>query len=138
MTETDHLKPLSKRFAAGSAVFIVGLGVTVLVGWFFHDPLLVQFVPQLPPMTRNAGLCFLLCGLALLMIALKRSRWLVIVCTGIVSIVSILTIVEYVFRVNAGIDELLGHPISASSSLARDAWRRFRRFVLPWVRLGCC
>ena len=108
MTETDHLKHLSKRFAAGSAVFIVGLGVTVLVGWFFHQSALVELVPKLPPMTRNAAVCFLLCGVALLMIALKRSRWLVIVCTGIVSIVSVLTIVEYVFRVNAGIDELLG------------------------------
>src|SRR5262245_19983025 len=97
VTETDHLKPLSKRLAAGSAVFIVGLGVTVLVGWFFHYPALVQFLPQLPPVTRNAGLCFLLCGVALLMVVLKRSRWLVIVCMGIVSIVSVLTIVEYVF-----------------------------------------
>ena len=108
MTETDHLRPLSKRFAAGSAVFIVGLGVTVLVGWFFHYPTLVQFLPQLPPLTRNAAACFLLYGLALLMVVLKRSRWLVIVCTGIVSILSVLTIVEYVFHVNAGIDELLG------------------------------
>ena len=108
MTETDHLKHLSKRFAAGSAVFIVGLGVTVLVGWFFHQSALVELVPQLFFMTRNAAVCCLLCGVALLMIALKRSRWLVIVCTGIVSIVSVLTIVEYVFRVNAGIDELLG------------------------------
>src|SRR5262249_58132681 len=58
--------------------------------------------------TRNAAVCLLLCGVALLMIALKRSRWLVIVCMGIVSIVSVLTIVEYFFRVNAGIDELLG------------------------------
>src|SRR5262249_40872858 len=43
-----------------------------------------------------------------LMVVLKRSRWLVIVCTGIVSIAGVLTIVEYVFHVNAGIDELLG------------------------------
>src|SRR5215831_11706696 len=106
--ETDHLRPLSKRFAAGSAVLIIGLGVTGLLGWLFHKPALFQFLPQLPPMTRNASVCFLLCGVALLMVALKSSRWLVIVCTGIVSIVGILTILEYVFRVNAGIDELLG------------------------------
>src|SRR5262249_60412341 len=79
-----------------------------LVGWFFHQSALVQLVPQLPPMTRNAAVCLLLCGVALLMIALKRARWLVIVCTGIVSIVSVLTIVEYFFRVNAGIDAVLG------------------------------
>src|SRR5262245_18439027 len=59
-------------------------------------------------MTRNAAACFVLCGLALLMVALKRSRWLIIICTGIVTIVSVVTIVEYVFDVNTGLDELLG------------------------------
>src|SRR5262245_649739 len=108
MTETDHLRPWQKRFAAGSAIFIIGLGLTVLVGWVFHYPTLVQFKPQLPPMTRNAGACFVLSGLALLLVALKRSRWLIVICTGIVSILSVLTIVEYVFHVNLGIDELLG------------------------------
>ena len=108
MTETDHLKALPTRLAVASALFILGLGVTVQLGWFFHHPALVQFKPHLPPMTRNASVCFLLCGLALLMVALKRSRWLVIVCMGIVSVASVLTIVEYVFGVNAGIDELIG------------------------------
>jgi PAS domain S-box-containing protein len=99
---------LPKRFAAGAAVFIAGLGVTVLVGWFFHKPTLVQLAPDLPAMTRNASACFLLCGLALLMVVLKRARSLAIVCAGIVSTLSVLTIVEYVFRVNLGIDQLLG------------------------------
>jgi PAS domain S-box-containing protein len=84
------------------------LGVTVLAGWFFHNPTLVQLQPQLPPTTRNAAACLLLCGLALLMEALRGPRWLVAACAGIVGAVSVLTIVEYVFRVNAGIDELLG------------------------------
>src|SRR5262249_29277742 len=131
VTETDHLKHLSKRFAAGSAVFIVGLGVTVLVGWFFHQSALVELVPQLPPMTRNAAVCFLLCGVALLMIALKRSRWLVIVCTGIVSIVSVLTIVEYVLRVDACIHELLG----ASPTPVATSWPR-RLGSVGWVWFG--
>jgi PAS domain S-box-containing protein len=108
VSETDHLRPLPKRFAVSSAVFMVGLGVTVLVGWFVHEPALVQLLPQLPPTTRNAAACFLLSGLALLMVALQRARWLVIVCTVIVEIVSVLTMVEYVFGVNVGIDELLG------------------------------
>jgi hypothetical protein len=29
--------------AAGSAVFIFALGLTVLAGWFFHTPGLIQF-----------------------------------------------------------------------------------------------
>jgi PAS domain S-box-containing protein len=96
------------RLAAGSAVFVIALGLTVLAGWFSHTPALVQVLPQLPPMMRNTAACFMLCGLALLMVALRSPRWPLVVCAGIVSAVSVLTIVEYVFGVNAGIDELLG------------------------------
>ncbi len=108
MIETVRLRPWPTHLAAGSAVFNVALGLTVLVGWFSHTPALVQLLPQLPPMTRNAAACFVLCGLALLMVALRSPRWLVVVCAGMVSVVSILTLVEYVFHVNSGIDELLG------------------------------
>jgi signal transduction histidine kinase/DNA-binding response OmpR family regulator len=94
--------------AAGSAVFIVALGLTVLAGWFSHTPALIQLLPHLPPMTRNTAACFVLCGLTLLMVALGSRRWLVVVCAGMVSAVSLLTIFEYVFSVSAGIDELLG------------------------------
>jgi uncharacterized membrane protein YciS (DUF1049 family) len=89
-------------------VFVVALGLTVLAGWISHTPALVQLLPHLPPMTRNAAVCFLLCGLALLMVALGSPRWPVVVCAGIVSAGSLLTIFEFVFRLNAGIDELLG------------------------------
>jgi PAS domain S-box-containing protein len=106
--ETVRVTPWPTRLAAGSAVFMVALGLTVLAGWFSHTPALVQVLPQLPPMTRNAAACFLLCGLAFLSVALKGPRWLVVVCAGIVGTVSVLTIVEDVFGVDAGIDELLG------------------------------
>ena len=59
-------------------------------------------------MTRNTAACFVLCGLALLLVALGRPRWLAVVCAGMVGVLSLLTIFEYVFGVNAGIDELLG------------------------------
>ena len=108
MTETARVSTWPTRLAAGSAVFIVALGLTVLAGWFSHTPALIQLLPQLPPMTRNAAACFVLCGLALLIVALKGPRWLVVACAGTVSAVSVLTIIEYVFGVNAGVDELLG------------------------------
>jgi PAS domain S-box-containing protein len=89
-------------------MLIVALGATVLVGWFSHTTALIQFKPHLPPMTRNAAACFVLCGLALLMVVRKGPRWLVVVCAGIVSALSVLTLVEIVFGVNVGINELLG------------------------------
>ena len=108
VTETVRVCPWQTRVVVGSAVCIVALGLMVLAGWFSHTPVLVQVLPQLPPMTRNAAACFLLCGLALLMLALRSPRWPVVVCAGIAGAVSLLTIFEFAFGVNAGIDELLG------------------------------
>jgi PAS domain S-box-containing protein len=108
MRETVRVRAWPTRVAAGSAVLMLALGLTVLAGWFSHVPALIQFGPQLPPMTRNAAACSVLCGLALLMVVLRGPRWLTVVCAGIVSAVSILTIGEYVFGVNPGIDGLLG------------------------------
>ena len=117
MTETVRAREWPTLIAAGSAVFMVALGLAVLVGWLSHTVALVQLSPQLPPMTRNAAACFLLSGLALLMVALRGPRWLAVVCAGIVGALSVLTIVEHVFRVNAGIDELLG-----SSYVTLEPW----------------
>lgn len=108
MTETVRAREWPTLIAAGSAVLMVALGLAVLIGWLSHTVALVQLSPQLPPMTRNAAACFLLSGLALLIVALRGPRWLVVASAGIVSALSVLTIVEHVFRVNAGIDELLG------------------------------
>jgi PAS domain S-box-containing protein len=108
MAETVRPKLWPTRIAAGSAVFMVFLGLSVLAGWFSHTYALVQLKPHLPPMTRNAAACFLLCGVALLTVVRWGPRWLIVACAGIVSVISILTIVEYIFRVNIGIDELLG------------------------------
>ena len=108
MTATVQARAWPTRVAAGSAVFIVALGLAVLAGWFFHAAALVQVLPQLPPMTRNAAACFVLCGLALLMLARGSPRWPVVVCAGMAGAVSLLTIFEFAFGVNTGIDELLG------------------------------
>jgi len=108
MPETLKRKLWSSRVAASSAVFIAALGSMVLLGWFLHIASLIQLRPDLPPMTRNAAACFLLSGLALLTIVLKGSKWIVATCAGIVAAASVLTIGEYLFHVNAGIDELLG------------------------------
>ena len=110
MPETIRKGPWPTRAAVASALFMVALGGTVLVGWFSHTPALIQFGFQVPPMTRNAAACSLLCGVALLMVVLKGPRWLTVVCAGIVSTICILTISEFVLGVNVGIDDLLGPP----------------------------
>lgn len=110
MPETIRKRPWATRVAGGSALFMVALGGTVLAGWFSNTPALIQFGFQVPPMTRNAAACSLLCGVGLMIVVLKGPRWLTVVCAAIVSIICILTIFEFVFGVNLGIDDLLGPP----------------------------
>ena len=84
------------------------LGLAVLAGWFSRTMTLIQLRPELPPMTRNAAACFVLCGLALLMRALGTGRWPVVASAGIAGALSVLTIGEFIFGIDFGIDELLG------------------------------
>jgi signal transduction histidine kinase/CheY-like chemotaxis protein len=96
------------RLAAGSAAFVIALGLAVLAGWLFHAPTQVQNLPEFPAMTRIAAACFVLCGLALLMVTLGSPRWLILASAGTVTALSVLTIFEYVFRLNPGVDAFLG------------------------------
>jgi len=96
------------RLAAGSAVAVIVLGLTVLAGWIVHPHVPVQLLPHLPAMTRNAAVCFVLCGLALLMVTLGGPRWAVVLCAGTVALLSLLILAEFLFRLNAVIDGLLG------------------------------
>ena len=94
--------------AAGAALFAVALGVLVLAGWIFHVPTLIQIRPHLLPMPRNTAAGFALCGVGLLSIVVGGPRWLVVVCAGLVGVVSVLTFLQFAFTVSLGVDELLG------------------------------
>src|SRR6185312_421527 len=95
LTETVRFRPWPRRLAAGSAVVVITLGVTVLAGWFFLRTEVIQLSTHLPPMTRNAAACLVLCGLAVLLQSVGRARWLVLVCAGTAATISALTTVEY-------------------------------------------
>ena len=99
--------------AAASAVFTLVLGVAVLAGWFLHIPALVQILPHLPPMTRNRGRVFPAVWPGPAVPGRRRAArgWLSPAREQSASL-SLLTILEFIFNVNAGIDELLGPSIT--------------------------
>ncbi|HTY67025.1 MAG TPA: ATP-binding protein [Alphaproteobacteria bacterium] len=97
-----------KQLAIGSAAFAIVLGVSVLIGWVTHIFVLVQVLPNLPFMVKNTAASFLLSGIALLALALKGPRWLMVAAAGLTCVVNGLTIIEYLFHVNLGTGALLG------------------------------
>ena len=93
--------------AAICGAVAVLLGLSVLLGWAIHSTLLIQIAPQFYPMYRNTALGVALSGLATLGILACRSR-LVFICSGIVGIFAGLSLLEYLLRVDVGIDDILG------------------------------
>ena len=79
----------------------------MLLGWAVHSAILVQILPNLAPMQRNTAVGFVLSGLALLGIVKDRLR-LTLIGGVVTAAFAALTLLEYLFRANFGIDELLG------------------------------
>jgi diguanylate cyclase (GGDEF)-like protein len=90
----------------GAGGVSAALGLVVLVGWHTHSPALVQVLPALVPMKYNTALGFLLSGVGLVAIALGRPR---VALTGAAwpLLLGSLTLIQDVFSINIGIDELL-------------------------------
>lgn len=83
------------------------LSLAALVGWSAHYVPLIQISPGLAPMQRMTALGFLFCGLALILMSAERRR-LAAMCAAPPLLIAALTILEYVFNADFGIDELLG------------------------------
>jgi signal transduction histidine kinase len=83
------------------------LGLIVMLGWAVHSTLLIQAAPDLAPMQRNTAVSFVFCGLAIVGIVVSQPR-LIFLCSLVAATVAGLTLLEYGFRTNFGIDQLLG------------------------------
>ena len=94
----------------------LALGTVVLVGWYLHEPALIQVNPAFVPMQYNAALGFALGGLALLGLAFFRPRFAVITAV-VVLLTGVLTLIEYGFGLDLYIDQLfMEHYIDLKTS----------------------
>ena len=89
-----------------AATLAIGLGVLVLLGWYLHEPTLIQVSPAFVPMQYNTALGFALGGTALLLVSLQMPR-MALVAGALVLAIGSLTLVEYVFLIDLHIDQLL-------------------------------
>lgn len=83
----------------------VVLGVAVLFGWYTGTEVLIQVHPTFVPMQYNTALGFLLSG-AGLVTYLRGKPAVAMVLGTIVTLIGVLTLYEYIARVDIGIDQL--------------------------------
>jgi PAS domain S-box-containing protein len=92
--------------AAASGASVAALGGLVVAGWLTIALALIQVLPGLPPMHYNTAIGFMICGAALLSAALELRRPTALL-GGLAAAVGLATLVEYLFHVDLGIDQLL-------------------------------
>jgi two-component system cell cycle sensor histidine kinase/response regulator CckA len=104
---------LFSRAASAAAVFV---GSLALVGWLLSFPALTSILPGLATMKPNTALCFVLAGVSLWLIQVRagevssprvRRIQAARVLSGVVGFVGLLTLAEYLFHLNLGIDEIV-------------------------------
>jgi signal transduction histidine kinase len=90
---------------------VLMVGLTVLAAWLLDYSPLKGLASGLPTMKANTALCFTLSGGVLLMAGIERPstalRRFSAVCAALVMAFGTLTLVEYLFGVNLGLDDLL-------------------------------
>jgi diguanylate cyclase (GGDEF)-like protein/PAS domain S-box-containing protein len=91
----------SRRARLLLAAALVVLGGSTMLGWLIHVPALFELVHGWIPMVFNTGLCFLLCGTALLLERAPRLRTL---AAAAVMALAGITLVELALDRPLGID----------------------------------
>ncbi len=97
---------ISDAICYGLGFIVLLLGLIVMIGWYGHNVALIQISLNFPPMQFNSALCFFLSGASLLLCQnsrLKISGWLGI----LVFLVGCITLSQYIFHTNIGLDQLL-------------------------------
>jgi len=109
----DRLMARSKTISWMASVLACLLGVLALAGWALDIPLLKSVLPGFVTMKANTAAAFILSGLALLLLSRptrtggKWARLAGQACAGLVSLLGLLTLAEYAFHWDLGIDQLL-------------------------------
>ncbi len=108
-----HLKTsIYELVSQALALILTAGGAAVLAGWLFNAALLQNISPDHIAMKVNSALSFVLTGIVFLILNNKRlPNGLKLMVTNIlgsvVALIGLLTLIEYAFRLNLGIDQLL-------------------------------
>jgi len=82
------------------------LGCLIVVAWYLHNPAILQINPSYVPMQFNTALAFLATGVSLCLAAQGKQTTAALI-GSIAGILGLLTMLEYLFGVSLGIDQLL-------------------------------
>ncbi|MDI6767128.1 MAG: PAS domain S-box protein [Bacteroidota bacterium] len=102
---------LSKFISRSASGFVIIVGLIVTIGWIFDIAILKSIYPTFVSMKANTAVAFILSGISLwFLIDEQAKQWkiyLAQVCAVIVALLGGLSLTQYLFGVDFGIDQLL-------------------------------
>lgn len=124
MPPDPRLLAILARLSRGAGAAAVVVGLLVLAGWALDVVLLKSIAPGLAPMKPNAALAFVLCSLSLCILqsdpVSRRASVVALACSTTIVVIALLTLSEYLFGRDLGIDLLLfGEAVSTAGNAAR-------------------
>src|SRR5258708_3070591 len=105
-----------RLYAVAAAVAAIVAGVFVLLGWTLDLSAFKSILPGKAAMKPNTAICFALSGAALVLMTITTSRKPLIntarkraalISSCLVAMIGIMTLAEYFFRFDLGIDALM-------------------------------
>src|SRR5215207_1536452 len=105
---------------ASIVVFVIGC--IVLVGWQFNLPALTKILPGMATMKANSAVAFILSAISLWFLQSRQAEWqarlLASICTTVVLLIAVLTLGEYIFDLDFGIDQFLFQDHTLASGMS--------------------
>ncbi len=108
----------TRKAPAIASVVAVFLGAIVLFGWALNFQILTSLLPRQTSMRPNSAVAYIFAGLALWLLQEGSDRsssrvWrrLGQACAGVVVACGVLTLSEYLFSLNLGVDQLFFHDV---------------------------
>ncbi len=131
-------------FAKLAGAIAIILGAAAIIGWTFFYWFPSDLLPFIISIKFNTAICFILSGTALWIYIETDSRdarsntqlYLAEVCSGLVLLIASLTLFEYFFHINLGIDQLVFSQPSAASYTIFPAGRMSPFISSIFVLLG--
>jgi PAS domain S-box-containing protein len=105
-------------FSKKASIAVSAIGFIVILGWILDIQLLQGILPGLPSMKFNTAICFIFGGFSLFLQQYqyvepkrikhkKRYEFSIYSCSFLIILISSLTLIQYIFNLNLGIDQLL-------------------------------
>ena len=135
-----------QSFSQKASIVVIAIGCTVILGWIFDLQLLKSILPGLPSMKFNTATCFILGGFSLLfqhqwraeLTTIKHQKiynYLTFSASFLIVLISLITLVQYSFNLDLGIDQLLFKHSSTLTSAAAPG-RMAPNTVASFLLLG--